>query len=542
MLDKNIKMTQILSKIAMNIQHQRIELKSFKIDATSEVLYYNMKDLFEYKPEFFYGCTSKKRKIIEKKKIPASHYIYATFAKTKEWNLCDENCKKAQLLFTKEWVDAYFFTASFPAITKHAPQIDNTFDDFITTIPAYKAVEEVIYNNNISISEEEHEPISAANVLSSIPEELTERNEEVIIENVENAPSILELEEEEKFKDINGAILDIEVRGEKDRNNIFFKATDIMKAFDMPNLDIVLRDKTSNYEKGLHYICFNRISRQMNHLSKNEDANKKHKKSLYLTYKGLLRVLFNSRTGNAEHFQDWAEDKLFTIQMGLSDKKEVLAAAVLNTKVENIRAVFSKYSQGFSCIYLLSLGKVERLREDFGIATDIDNSLTVYKYGFTNDIKRRLGEHNRDYGKNSRVNIDLELFNYIDPKYTSEAEGDIRDMFDSFGKSLEINGRNELVALNPKEFDRIKKEYTRTGREFAGTTLELQEEVSKLKMEIVQLNLTHELELLREKSEKDKYKTHAEHVEYISSLKEANYALKDAYNAQIQMLLDKMKE
>ena len=41
MLDKNIKMTQILSKIAMNIQHQRIELKSFKIDATSEVLYYN---------------------------------------------------------------------------------------------------------------------------------------------------------------------------------------------------------------------------------------------------------------------------------------------------------------------------------------------------------------------------------------------------------------------------------------------------------------------------------------------------------------------
>ena len=81
----------------------------FAIDMSNK-LFFNMKDLFEYKPEFFYGCTVKKRLITKKKSIPDTEYLYANFfAKTKEWNMSDENCKKAQLLITKSWVDKYYF-------------------------------------------------------------------------------------------------------------------------------------------------------------------------------------------------------------------------------------------------------------------------------------------------------------------------------------------------------------------------------------------------------------------------------------------------
>jgi hypothetical protein len=67
--------------------------------------YYNSKDLQAFKPEFYYGYTSKPRNIITKREIPESEYIYATFEKlTKKWNLSDDKCKKAQLLISKQWV------------------------------------------------------------------------------------------------------------------------------------------------------------------------------------------------------------------------------------------------------------------------------------------------------------------------------------------------------------------------------------------------------------------------------------------------------
>ena len=219
--------------------------------------------------------------------------------------------------------------------------------------------------------------------------------------------------------------------------------------------------------------------------------------------------------------------------MGTQENKEILGTEILNVNLENYRAVFGKYSQGFPCIYLLSLGKVGALRETFGINANVDDNLIVYKYGFTCDIKRRLKEHNKDYGKMPNVNIDLELFNYIDLKYTSEAETDIRDIFESYETTLDITGRIELVALNTKQFDRVKKEYTRTGREFAGATKELQDEVAKLKAEIIEMKLKYQIEIQYERSEKEKYKTRAETCEYISTLKETHYA-------QIQSLVEKI--
>ena len=456
--------------------------QSFKIDTTDN-LYYNMKDLYDYKPEYFYGCTVKKRLIIKKRNIPSSEYVYANYlTKTKEWNLSDEGCKKAQLLFTKSWTDASFFNL----------------------------------NSNASVLLEPRENVNIEEPINTTQHD-----------DVELAPPILELEDFEKFRDCDGNIVEIEVRGEKDRNKILFNLNDVMKAFNMSNLNTNILHDTSNYIKNIHYNKY--FIRPNLWIPQNHSI----KKQMYLTYKGLLKVLFSSRTGNAEKFQDWAEDKLFTIQMGTQENKEILGTEILNVNLENYRAVFGKYSQGFPCIYLLSLGKVGALRETFGINANVDDNLIVYKYGFTCDIKRRLKEHNKDYGKMPNVNIDLELFNYIDLKYTSEAETDIRDIFESYETTLDITGRIELVALNTKQFDRVKKEYTRTGREFAGATKELQDEVAKLKAEIIEMKLKYQIEIQYERSEKEKYKTRAETCEYISTLKETHYA-------QIQSLVEKI--
>ena len=65
----------------------------------------------------------------------------------------------------------------------------------------------------------------------------------------EEAPNILELEIEEKFKDKNGNIIEIEVRGERKYNNSYFKFKDVSNGFNMPNLYASVMNETSNYEK-----------------------------------------------------------------------------------------------------------------------------------------------------------------------------------------------------------------------------------------------------------------------------------------------------
>jgi len=469
----------------------------FRIDATDN-LYYNMNDLFTYNSNFFIGCKEKKRKIIERKKIPSTEYVYANFVnKTKEWNLTNEQSKKAQLLISKSWVDQFFFPT--------------------TNIKA--ELKEEKYETNDELKEEKYE----------LKEEKYELKEEDEI--VEFIPDILHIEDNEKFKDSNGNSLHIEVRGEREKNKAYFKVKDVSEAFGIPNLKDAILRKDRGYERGLHYKTF--IPAVNDFRNKNTDPNKNinnSNKTLYLTYKGLIRVLYTSRNKHAEQFTDWADDKLFTIQMGTTHQKEVLGTSILGIKLENYKAVFTKYSQNFPCIYLLSLGSVKSLRNTFQIKDDLDDQLIVYKYGFTIDMKRRLAEHQRDYGKLNNVEVELEVFNYIDTKYTSEAEGDIRDLFESFDKSLNVSGRNELVVLNSKQLERVKKEYTRTGREYAGATQVLQEEISKLKTELIEVRLNHQIELQKERNEKEKYKTLVETNERFHHLEKKNYEL------QIQLL------
>lgn len=87
------------------------------------------------------------------------------------------------------------------------------------------------------------------------------------------------------------------------------------------------------------------------------------KKCLFLTYEGLLRVLFVSRNKNATLFRKWATNKLFTIQMGTREQKVKLGAEILNTSPRTLKAIFDKHAANFPSIYLMSLGKVRELRE-----------------------------------------------------------------------------------------------------------------------------------------------------------------------------------
>jgi hypothetical protein len=398
--------------------------------------YYNSKDMFAYNPEFYYGCKTKPRTIIQKKQIHPTDYIYANL-KANEWNLSTEECKKAQLLIAKSWVDIHYF-----------------------------------------------KPVQTTDV-ESTPE---------VVESEFKTLSLVHLEEAEKFKDANGTILEIETCGEKTRNGIYFKVQDVMKAFDIPALDTTLVNEATHYERGVDYDTFF-IPTTLYNLQSSTI-----KKGVYLTYHGMLRVLFVTRNKKVQQFQSWAEDKLFTIQMGAKEDKIKLGTEILNMNIKTYKAVFDSYADKLPSIYLFSLGKVGLLRDTFGIDPTVPDEHIVYKFGCTEDLGKRCIQLGDEYHKLPNVQMKLSVFHMVDMKYKFDAESEIRFLCKSFKKNLKTDGYNELVVLDHAEHEMVKKYYRKIGSDYAGATAELQKEVLVLKDRIKEME--HERDLEREQTER----------------------------------------
>jgi hypothetical protein len=393
-----------------------------------EKQYYNSKDLCEYNQEFYYGCKTKPRNIIQKKKIPPTDYIYANL-KSKEWNLSTDECKKAQLLIAKSWVDIHYF-----------------------------------------------------------------KPETEFVESDLNTLSLLHLEDSEKFKDVNGTILEIETCGEKTRNGIYFKVQDVMVAFDIPQLDTTLMRDFTSYERKIDFDTFF-IRGTLDNIQ-----SPTIKKSLYLTYHGMLRVLFVTRNKKVQHFQSWAEDTLFTIQMGKKEDKIQLGTEILDINMKTYKSIFNTYADKLPSIYLFSLGTVGALRDTFGIDTTVPDDHTVYKFGCTEDLGKRCVQLGDEYNKLSNVQMKLSVFHMVDTKYKFEAENEIRFLCKSFKKNLKTDGYNELIVLDSTEHVMVKKYYSKIGSDYAGATAELQKEVLTLKDKIRELEYKNDIQ--REQMEK----------------------------------------
>jgi hypothetical protein len=485
LLRENTTYYNITSKMATEIKKP----ESFYIDSLKIKMYYNNTDLINYDKNFYYGCTTKPKTIVIKKKIPESEYLYANLKKG-DWNLTSSECKKSQLLISKEWVDKYYF------------KIDERKEPTIIPKPVNIVFEETteFEESNVTILEEEHknvveeltinEEILEEEEHKNVVEELT-NNEEIL-----EAPSLLLLDDSEKFKDVDENIIEIETRGTQDRKNIYFKVSDVSKGFDIKYLNDALSKKDRGYEKNVHYKIF--LIRAVNDRRENTI-----KKCLYLTYKGLLRLVFVSRNKKVERFQEWAEDCLFKIQMGTKEDKVELGTKLLGISEKTYTAVFNKHANALPAIYLISLGNVKKLRNTFEIDNSFPDDSVVYKYGFTDNLGDRMQSNKSTYGKLENVKFVLTTFNGIDPQYLREAERDVKEECEAYEINLQTKGYKELIILNAAQLEHVKKNYGRLGRDYAGHSAELQQQIRELKEELLKVNYENErLKTLVETNEK----------------------------------------
>jgi hypothetical protein len=197
-----------------------------EIIKVDEIEYYLADDVYKLEPESFIGCSKTSRMIIIKKNMKTKDYLYMKYIKSSnKWNLSNSEYKQAKLLITKKWV----------------------YDNLI------------MFKNN-------------------------KTDEDLKIEAMK-APLLIELKENEKFVDIDGNELDIEVRGTRDINNIYFKVKDISEKFVLGDVTKILLNHDSSFKIDIHYKLFK--------TQKIKESNyiKKSQKLLFLTYRGLQKLI-----------------------------------------------------------------------------------------------------------------------------------------------------------------------------------------------------------------------------------------------------------
>jgi hypothetical protein len=424
--------------------------------------------LFTKAPIYCKMCRST-RDIIKRKNIDATNYIFARFVNDK-WIIADGKCPK---------YDKILFTDIF-----------------------MKTIDEL--NGSANIKDDN---------------------------NIEKAPNILELLNNEKFKDDNGNIIEIETRGDRKVDNIYFKVKDIMIGFEMENLQIViLNNNRDGYNEGIHYKFFN-CKKNINDLKKtstitsttpnfvgssrakdctiNESSsrikiNSTIKKELFLTYEGILRVLFASHSKKVKPFIKWTTETLFTIQMGSKDQKEKLVGDVLGVSAKVIKEVFNCDTNTIPCVYLFTLGYVKDLRTSMNIDNKYKDDSIVAKYGFTKELSRRTAEHIKTYSKINECDLKLKHYSYIDPQYISNGEVDIKDFIIALNLKLSYENFDELIVI-PKEYNKmIAEKYDHIGKKYAGHISELITKIKELEDKNEKQELKHMYEIQKITYEKDK--------------------------------------
>ncbi len=323
--------------------------------------------------------------------------------------------------------------------------------------------------------------------------ELIEDKPEKIVDDkgIEKAPDIIELEKGQKFKDNDGHIIEIETRGELTHDNIYFKVKDVMKGFDIQKLNDTLININSKYELNKHYKYF--ICNKTYNIGNNTV-----KKEMFLTYEGILRVLFVSENNKTSSFISWATKTLFTAQLGTTEQKEELVSELMGVHPITVKNVFNTNASKTPCVYLYLIGNANQLL--YGDYSDTD---LLCKFGCTDDLPRRCDELHKQYGKEFNTTITLLYFSIVDIIYKFDAETMIKQYLRS--NIIVHENHKELVVINKKELSDIKKLYETIQRNFIGRYEEINNKVVYLEKEIMMLHNTITLNDEKHKNElKDK--------------------------------------
>lgn len=259
-----------------------------------------------------------------------------------------------------------------------------------------------------------------------------------------DAPPLLHLTDEEKLRDDEGNVMEVETRGERRVNGVFFRVKDVGEKLGM-DLKLSLLNPRASYVRGMDedYVTFDRPT-TINSYNRSRMVNRP---SMFLTYKGLVRVLNVSQSPIARRFCTWAARILQIAQIGTEADRTILASEILGVDIKAVQQTLKKCPGQVSVVYLVALGTLGQLKSALGINNEgCEDDAIVAKWGRTDDFCRRLSDHQKDYGVIQGVRIGVLRYVMIDPVNLSDCETEVKHNFAFRNWIATTNGSEELAS------------------------------------------------------------------------------------------------
>ena len=207
--------------------------------------------------------------------------------------------------------------------------------------------------------------------------------------------------------------------------------------------------------------------------------------STYLTYNGLLKIIFASRSGIAYRFQDWAATIIYAAHLGTTEERVDVAADIVGINAQVVKDVLTTCITSMPCVHLFNVGKVTELRKHYDELKQYRKGF-LFKWGRTNDLKRRTGEHIKTYGNLLSSTLQLKYFSPVDNIYEAAAENEIRQYFQE--RAVRFGNHKELVILDKSQIAGARRFYEDVYSKFSsevdkllGKTSELEKDATYLR-------------------------------------------------------------
>ena len=282
----------------------------------------------------------------------------------------------------------------------------------------------------------------------------------------------------------------------------------------MDNLKAVILHKDKGYQLNKHYKLYFYLPVTPGHPT---EQNKTYQKRLFLTYNGMLKVLFSSRSGIAEHFQEWASRILFTVQMGTVEQKQGLVSTMLGVDIDAFREFLNcGVTPEVSCLYLTTLGYVKDVRDEMDIPKRHKDNAVVCKFGISNNVDQRLMQHKRGFRDIHKADVRVKCFGYIDKMYTSKAETELKHELydglladDEISVRLEYKKHTEIVVLTPLQFKHVTQSvYPTLTKKYGQSVARFTQDIEELRRDLEQQQREHQRELQQQQREHEKELQH----------------------------------
>jgi hypothetical protein len=453
-------------------------------------------------------------------------------------------------------------------------------DDLVKRI---KALPDVL-EDNVEIQYGEAPPQLRTEPPAQVTGETETVNEK---SNVFNPP-VLELQEHEKFKDVDGDVFDIEVRGSYSRDGIYFKAKDIERYFGMDRMtERMLRtDQSEQYVLGADYVIiedqtFPPIGGKSSSVIKREGLNVPpirgeikreglnvgpsgteikstnvfNRDRVFLTLNGLLQVIFTSKSGNAnkDAMHDWIIGLVYKHKFGSKTERVELA--------KELTKDFSKHmlNKSISGLYYVDIGELNDLYDTMQISRETYppeafGNYHIAKFGLGEDIFSRVKDHKNaksGYARWSK-SVEHKWSVMVSPSQLSGAEKHLKTMLKANGFTFDYTDpfdkkHIELVMVAPMDEPKLKGIYRDLLKLFPSKENELAEALSSAEerhnLSLMSLKLDYERKLRKAENRANESELVAKDAHL--SMKDETIARKEAeHQATIlgyQLQIERMK-